>query len=296
MPSSRVSGGGRSCDMTQGTLYIVSTPIGNLADLSARALETLQGVSIVYAEDTRHSTTLLRHFGFRAVLRSLHEHNEARRIEEVLGRLGDGEGCALISDAGTPTVSDPGTRLVSAVADAGFRVEPIPGPSAVTAALAASGLPGGRFLFLGFAPRKGRERDAWMRQALESPDTVVVFEAPGRLSALLEAWASGSASDRRCVVCRELTKLHEEVRYGTVDSLRDYYTETTVRGEITVVLEGRDAEASGPTVDEAEALAVAGRMTSEGHTTQEISRRLRGEFGMTRNQAYELALRAAERK
>ena len=138
-PSPRVPGGGRSSHMTPGTLLIVSTPIGNLADLSSRALETLQGVSVVYAEDTRHSSTLLRHYGFKTALRSLHEHNEARRIDEVLERLAGGEDCALISDAGTPTVSDPGTRLVTAVADAGFRVVPIPGPSAVTAALAASG-------------------------------------------------------------------------------------------------------------------------------------------------------------
>ena len=282
--------------MTRATLFVVSTPIGNLADLSARALQTLENVPVVYAEDTRHSATLLRHFGFRTLLRSLHEHNEARRIEEVLERLGRGEACALISDAGTPTVSDPGTRLVSAVARAGFRVEPIPGPSAVTAALAASGLPAERFLFLGFAPRKGRDRKSWMEQALESPDTVIVFEAPGRLSGLLEDWIGGAAGDRQCVVCRELTKLHEEVRYGTVATLSDYYTEEEVRGEVTVVLEGRAAGASEDPVDEEQASAVAHQMAHAGRTTQEIARRLRGEFGMTRNRAYGLALRAAERK
>jgi 16S rRNA (cytidine1402-2'-O)-methyltransferase len=282
--------------MTPRTLYIVSTPIGNLADLSARALDTLEAVSVVYAEDTRHSATLLRHYGFQTALRSLHEHNEARRIDEVLERLSGGESCALISDAGTPTVSDPGTRLVAAVANAGHRVEPIPGPSAVTAALAASGLPGGRFLFLGFAPRKGRDRDLWMRQAVDSPDTVVVFEAPGRLGGLLDAWAAGEAVERRCVVCRELTKMHEEIRYGTVGSLRDYYREAHVRGEITVVLEGRPGGRAGLPIDEEAALSVANEMARGGQTTQEIARRLRGEFGMTRNQAYELALRAAERK
>ena len=282
--------------MTPGTLLIVSTPIGNLADLSARALETLECVSVVYAEDTRHSSTLLRHYGFKTALRSLHEHNEARRIDEVLERLAGGEDCALISDAGTPTVSDPGTRLVTAVAGAGFRVVPIPGPSAVTAALSASGLSAGRFLFLGFAPRKGKERDRWMQQALDSSNTVVVFEAPGRLEALLEAWVAGGAAERQCVVCRELTKLHEEVRHGTVDALRDYYSGGNVRGEITVVLEGRAPGALGEPIDEVEAMAVASQMTDEGRSTQEIARRLRGEFGMTRNQAYELALKAAERK
>jgi 16S rRNA (cytidine1402-2'-O)-methyltransferase len=279
-----------------GTLQVVSTPIGNLADLSSRALDSLEGASVVYAEDTRHSSTLLRHYGLRTELRSLHEHNEARRVEEVLERLESGERCVLISDAGTPTVSDPGTRLVAAVAEAGYRVEPIPGPSAVTAALAASGLSAARFLFLGFAPRKGRERDDWMEQAIGSFETVVVFEAPGRLAGLLDAWVDRGAGERRAVVCRELTKLHEEVRHGTVESLRDYYTGEDVRGEVTVVLEGRSPRDRTEPVDEEQARVVARELASAGRTTREIARRLRGEFGMTRNQAYELALRVADGK
>jgi 16S rRNA (cytidine1402-2'-O)-methyltransferase len=134
-----------------------------------------------------------------------------------------------------------------------------------------------------------------MEQTLGSPDTVVVFEAPGRLGSLLEEWAAGGAADRRCVVCRELTKLHEDVRHGTVAALRDYYVEE-VRGEVTVVLEGRAGAGPGETIDEEQAAVVADQMAQAGRTTQEISRRLRGEFGMTRNQAYELALRAAEKK
>ncbi len=282
--------------MTQGTLVLVSTPIGNLSDLSPRALSTLEGVSVLYAEDTRHSGTLLRHFGFRTPLRSLHEHNEASRVQEVLGRLAAGEDCALITDAGTPTVSDPGARVVAAVAEAGFRVEPIPGPSAVTAALAASGLQAGRFLFLGFAPRKGRERDEWMSQVLDSPDTVVVFEAPGRLVDLLRAWTERGSSERCCVVCRELTKLHEEVRHGTVAGHLEYYSVESVRGEVTIVLEGRAGNPARESVDEEQAAIIAERLVGEGRTTQEIAHRLRGEFGMTRNRAYELALRAAARK
>jgi len=282
--------------MAAGTLSVVSTPIGNLADLSPRALRTLEEAAVVYAEDTRHSATLLRHYGFRATLRSLHEHNEAARIEEVMGRLECGDRCVLISDAGTPTVSDPGARLVAAVAAGGHRIEPIPGPSAVTAALAASGMPAGRFLFLGFAPRKGRSRASWLRQALESPDTVVVFEAPGRLEGLLAEWTESGAGQRPCVVCRELTKLHEEVRHGTVEALRDYYSQDRVRGEITVVLHGRSGSEEEEPLDPQQALEVAFEMAAEGCTTQEIARRVRVEFGMTRNQAYELALRVAEEK
>jgi len=282
--------------MAMGTLSVVSTPIGNLADLSPRALRTLEEADVVYAEDTRHSATLLRHYGFHASLRSLHEHNEAARIEEVLQRLESGARCVLISDAGTPTVSDPGARLVAAVATEGHRIEPIPGPSAVTAALAASGMSAGRFLFLGFAPRKGRSRAAWTRQALESPDTVVVFEAPGRLEDLLTEWGEAGAGERPCVVCRELTKLHEEVRYGTVSALRDYYSQDRVRGEITVVLQGKMTSGDDEPLDPEQALEVATEMASQGCTTQEIARRVRVEFGMTRNQAYELALRVAEEK
>jgi 16S rRNA (cytidine1402-2'-O)-methyltransferase len=279
-----------------GTLSIVSTPIGNLGDLSTRALQTLENADVVYAEDTRHSATLLRHFGFKATLRSLHEHNEAARVEEILGRLNRGSRCVLISDAGTPTVSDPGSRLVQAVAREGHRIEPIPGPSAVTAALAASGMSAARFLFLGFAPRKGRLREAWMRQVLDSSDTVVVFEAPGRLTGLLAEWVEAGYADRPCVVCRELTKLHEEIRHGTVKTLVDYYSQGTVRGEITLVLGGRSSPERQDLCDPEQAARVAREMIAEGRTTQEIVRRMRAEFGMTRNEAYELALRVAEGK
>ena len=282
--------------MDTGTLSIVSTPIGNLADLSTRALQTLENADVVYAEDTRHSATLLRHYGFKAPLRSLYEHNEAARVEEILGRLSQGDRCVLISDAGTPTVSDPGSRLVGAVAREGHRIEPIPGPSAVTAALAASGMSAARFLFMGFAPRKGRLRSAWMNQTIESPDTVVVFEAPGRLTGLLTEWIAAGAADRPCVVCRELTKLHEEVRHGTVETLLDYYSQGRVRGEITLVLEGRSGPERSEAHDLDEAIRVAREMIAEGRGTQEIVRRVRVEFGMTRNEAYELALRVAEGK
>ncbi len=280
--------------MSQATLFVVSTPIGNLADLSGRARETLASVSALYAEDTRHSATLLRHFGFSTPLRSLHKHNEAARVAEVLARLEAGERCAVISDAGTPTVSDPGARLVAAVAGAGFRVEPIPGPSAVTAALSASGLPADRFLFQGFAPRKGADRDAWMDRVASSPDTVVVFEAPGRLAKLLEDWDALGMTHRSCVICRELSKLHEEIRYGTVAGHLDYYSEHEVRGEVTVVLEGNARAEPGEPVDQEQALAVAREMVEAGRTTQEVTRRLRGEFGMTRNEAYQLALKATD--
>ncbi len=281
--------------MEHGKLFVVSTPIGNLADLSPRALATLEAASVVYAEDTRRTGKLARHFGIGAPLRSLHEHNEARRVEEVVERLSAGQDCALVSDAGTPVVSDPGVRLVAAVAAAGFRVESVPGPSAVTASLAVSGLSGGRFLFLGFAPRSGRGRDLWMQEALRSPHTVVAFEAPTRLSALLREWVEGGAAERHCVVCRELTKLYEETVRGTVASLADYYSEGGVRGEVTLVLEAADVSAPPEGMDSHEAARLAETLAQQGSPTRDIARRLRREYGMTRNQAYEVALRAADR-
>lgn len=279
--------------MSHGTLYVVSTPIGNLADLSQRALAVLGAASVVYAEDTRHTRKLSQHYGIGAPLRSVHAGNEERRAEEIRSRLSAGDDCALVSDAGTPVVSDPGARLVAAVAEAGFRVISIPGPSAVTAALAVAGLPAGRFLFLGFAPRGGGDRVAWMDEALGSRHTVVAFEAPGRLARTLREWAERGASERRCVVCRELTKMHEEAERGTVAHLADYYSGVEVRGEVTLVLEGTGA----PTpigVDAEEAGRLAERLARSGCTTREIARRLREELGMARNEAYETALRAAD--
>ncbi len=283
---------GAATPMANGTLFLVSTPIGNLADLSRRALETLGAVTAVYAEDTRHTAKLLRHYGLKTPLRSLHEHNEVSRIEEVLGRLATGADLALVSDAGTPVVSDPGSRLVAAAMECGIRVEPIPGPSAVTAALSASGLEADRFLFLGFAPRRGRDREQWMSDAVESRHTVVAFESPNRLLSLLREWEERGAGARLCAVCRELTKLHEEVRRGTVSRLAEYYSGGDVRGEVTVVLEpGRsdqDSEAGGAA---AERRAV--EMAGSGLSAREIANRLQAECGLTRNRAYALALRVS---
>jgi 16S rRNA (cytidine1402-2'-O)-methyltransferase len=278
--------------MTEPALYLVGTPIGNLDDLSPRAAATLAEVDVVFAEDTRRTARLFARSGIRTPLRSLHAHNEAARAVEVVALIAGGGRCALVTDAGSPGVSDPGARVVRAVAEAGLPVRSVPGPSAVTAAVGLSGFDADRFLFLGFAPRKGPERRAWLEMAATQPTTVVAFEAPGRIGTLLRDWVELGIGERPCCVCRELTKLHEETRRGTVASLADYYAESETRGEITVVIAG---ETRGDAAGKERAWEVAEEMARGGSTTREIAVRLREELGLARNEAYEVALRAAER-
>jgi 16S rRNA (cytidine1402-2'-O)-methyltransferase len=247
-------------------------------------------VDVCYAEDTRHTGRMLARLGVDAPLRSLHAHNEAARVREIVDRVAGGERCALLSDAGTPAISDPGRTVVSAVHGAGFPVVPIPGPSAVTAALAASGLSADRFLFLGFAPRRGSSRRHWLGHATESPFTVVIFESPHRLVRLLEDLSEAGLGRRQCVVCRELTKLHEEILRGSVEELRARLGDQRLRGEVTVVLEGGEVEAETPP----EATERAAALAAAGEGAREIASRLRAEFDLARNEAYRCALAALQ--
>lgn len=224
----------------QGLLSIVATPIGNLGDTSPRARETLRSAEVIACEDTRRTGVLLHALGLTVPCVSLHAHNEAARLPELLTRLAAGAHIALVSDAGMPTVSDPGARLITAAHAGGIRVEAIPGPSAVTAAIAAAGAPADRFVFAGFVPRKAGERAALLDAADRAGWPVVAFESPQRLGALLAELAARDP-DRRVAVCRELSKLHEETRVGTAaDLVRDFGT-GPARGEITVVLWPRPA-------------------------------------------------------
>lgn len=276
------------------TLYVISTPIGNLGDLSPRAAETLAEVSRILAEDTRRTRPLLARLGLRTPLVSYHAHNEAARAEAVLGWLGDGEDIGLVSDAGTPLVSDPGQRLVEAVLAAGHEAVPIPGPSAILAALVASGLPSHRFSFFGFLPRKGAERKELLDRLTTSRETVVLFESPERLVSLLEALAEVSTPERRGVVGRELTKLHEEFVRGTLGELAGHFASVPPRGEITLVLEAAGEEGDSAGIDLAAASALAGALLDEGvspsRAAREVARRLR----ISRNQAYQVVQSRAE--
>jgi 16S rRNA (cytidine1402-2'-O)-methyltransferase len=270
---------------TAGALHIVSTPIGNLADISLRALAVLQQVATVYCEDTRQSRTLLSRYGIRTPMVALHEHNEARLVPVVIDRLKRGEAVALISDAGTPLVSDPGARLAEGVSDAGLRIVPVPGASATLAALVASGISPHPFTMLGFLPRKGGDRSDMVALAASLPHSVVLFEAAGRVADTLRDIAAASSGSRAAVVARELTKRFEEIRRGTLDELSAYYENTPPRGEIVIVLAG--VAPNRPTDDDLRAAAEAWR--AEGRRPREIVALLMDEHGASRNVAYRLA-------
>lgn len=271
-------------------LYVVATPIGNRDDVTARAVEVLRDADVVYAEDTRRTGRLLAAFGLDSPVRSLHAHNEAARTDEVLKRLGRGERCVLVSDAGTPAISDPGRRLVANARSAGHRIVPIPGPSAVIAALSVAGLTADRFAFEGFPPRSGAEREAWLARVAGASVTTVVFESARRVEALLADLEAAGLGDRTVVLCRELTKLHEEVRAARLPELRAYVATQDLRGEVTLVIEAGSGATAEPS--EVEVRVAARRLAGEGLTTRDIARRLQEELGVSRNAAYEAGLRA----
>ena len=230
-----------------GRLQVVATPIGNLADLSARAREALISADVIAAEDTRHTRVLLRAIGITKPLVSLHEHNESQRAPELLARLAAGETIALVSDAGTPLLSDPGSELVQRAARAGFEVHAIPGPSAITSALAVAGLPTDRFCFEGFLPSRERERRAALAALAHEPRTLVFFEAPHRILRTLADMAVEFGAERPAAVARELTKAHETTYRGTLQELlaRAQAEENFQRGEITLVVHGAAAPTAG---------------------------------------------------
>jgi len=274
--------------MPWGTLYIVATPLGHLGDLSARAGSTLTSVPVVAAEDTRRTRQLLSHLDAHPRLLSYHAHSEPGRLSAILEILQGGEDVALVSDAGTPGVSDPGAALVAAAHAAGAPVVPIPGGSAVTAAISASGLGGDRYLFLGFLPRKGAERRRLLEQAARSEWTVVLFEAPRRVVALLDDLAEFAGSSRQVVVARELTKLYEEVRPDTLEGHRAYWTGQEPRGEFTIVLAGSEPAADpAPEVDPTVAVR---ELLAQGLSPRAAAAEVAQRLGLSRNEAYRLVL------
>ena len=268
-----------------GRLFVVSTPIGNMGDFSFRAVEVLRGVALILAEDTRHSRHLLQRYEIAAPVESYHEHNEARMTPAVVRRLQQGADVALISDAGTPLLSDPGARLVRAVIEAGLPVVPIPGASALLAALVASGLDADRFTFFGFLPRKGRERTEALDTVATLRHTAVLYEAPGRVAATLADLAGLGAGEREVAVARELTKQFEEVRRGTVRELAAYYEGSPPRGEVVMVVAG--AQLVAPTEEGIRARAA--ELRASGATARDIAASLADELGVPRNVAYRIA-------
>ena len=271
-----------------GTLYVVATPLGNLDDLSPRAAATLIRVAAVAAEDTRHTKPLLAHVGSRAKLISFHAHSSDAALRRILHLLGSGKDVALVTDAGTPAVSDPGAVLVAAARERDVPVVTVPGPTAVAAALAVSGLGADRYLFLGFPPRKGAERRRLLETVARSEWTVVLFEAPPRVADLLEDLATACGAERRAVVARELTKLFEETRAGTLAELAGYYAEAPARGEVTVIVAGTGKPARAERADSPDPAIRARALLAQGMTRRDVADQVAAETGITRNTAYRL--------
>lgn len=281
-----------SCSVPDtGKLFVIATPIGNLEDLSPRAISTLRGVSAIFCEDTRVTGKLSARFGFGAPRFSCHEHNEAARVGELLERLSRGEDVAYVSDAGTPGVSDPGRRLVAAVARAGYEVRVVPGPSAAVAALAVSGLPGVPHLFLGFPPARRGPRRAFFERLRDRAETLVFFEAPHRLAASL-ADAAETLGERAAAVGRELTKIHEEVIRGSLGELARGFATGPVRGECVVVVEGAlpaEKSAGGPTDDEIDTELAS--LAARGLTARERAKAVARKTGAPSRDVYARILR-----
>jgi 16S rRNA (cytidine1402-2'-O)-methyltransferase len=273
--------------MPSGTLYVVATPIGNLEDVTLRALRILREVPHLYAEDTRHTRTLLARHGIAARPRSLHAHNEAARTAEVLALLAGGESVALVSDAGTPLLSDPGERLVAAAAAAGHCVSPLPGPSAALAALVASGLPALPFLCVGFPPRRASARLTAFAALATRAETLVLFESPRRIGATLAGLAAAFGGERRACLAREISKLHESFERGTLAELATRFA-GGARGELTLVVAGcaRPEEGDPLGLEVALREALAG-----GASARDAAREQAARYGVSRREAYLVALR-----
>ena len=264
-----------------GTLYLVATPIGNLEDMSPRAVRILREVRLIAAEDTRHTQKLLTHFDIHTQLTSYFEHNKLTKLDSILAALADGD-VALVSDAGTPAINDPGYELVRAALASGFDVSPIPGPSAPVAALAASGLATDSFLYLGYLPRKSSERKATLKQVADLPYTLIFLETPHRLIDSLKDLQI-VLGERQIALARELTKLHEEIWRGTINEAIDYFKEP--RGEFVLVIEGKMKEERQKWTEE-ELLRAIKKELADKKSAKEISSELAERSGWPKREVY----------
>ena len=269
-----------------GVLYVVATPIGNLEDITLRAVRILKEVELIAAEDTRHTQILLNHYDIHTALTSYHEHNERTKAQELVERLLRGENVALLCDAGTPAISDPGYRLVIEATRAGIRVVPLPGASAVAAVLSASGLPTDRFVFEGFLPAKKQERKAKLQALRNESRTLVFYEAPHRLMESLQDLKQ-VLGDREIVVAREISKVHEEFLRGTLSKIIAQLAEQTVKGEITLVVHGATKQSD---VAEEELEAEICQLAEGGMGVKAIAEFLSIRYHLSRRKIYQMAL------
>ncbi len=270
-----------------GILYIVATPIGNLADFTHRAIQTLKDVDLIAAEDTRHTRKLLQHYGIDTKTISYHEHNEQQRSEALLAKLKEGRSIAIVSDAGTPGINDPGFRLVSLAIDNNIQVISIPGPSALVTALVASGLPTDEFFFGGFLPARSGARRNHLIKLRDVPGTLIFYEAPHRLGASLKDSAEVLGS-RQAVVARELTKLHEEIRRGTLLELAQHYSLTEEpRGEIVLLIDRKRQEFEGnEALSRSDVASLVAKFESEGLDRRDALKKAARELRLSKSEAY----------
>ena len=268
------------------TLYLVATPIGNLKDISQRALQILDQVDLIAAEDTRQTGKLLKHYDIKTPMLSFHEHSKRSRLQHLLDHLDQGD-LALVSDAGTPLLNDPGYELVREAIAMGYKVSPIPGPSALISALVASGLPTENFLYLGYLPRRSSDRRRMVREVSDLPYTLVVFETPHRLLASLKDLLE-ELGDRELAIARELTKLHEEFFRGRISGALEYFTDTPPRGEITLVLAGSPTEEG--LWSEEELLEVIKERKAQNMHPAQIASQLAKESNWPRRKVYQLLI------
>jgi 16S rRNA (cytidine1402-2'-O)-methyltransferase len=275
-----------------GRLYIVPTPIGNLEDITLRALRILKEVDLIAAEDTRHTQHLLTHFGIDKPLTSYHDHNEREKAQALVERIKNGANLALVSDAGTPGIADPGFRLVSAAIRAGIKIVPLPGASALATALSASGLPTDRFLFEGFLPAKKQERKNKLQALYDCTATLVFYEAPHRLNDTLSDMQR-ILGERRIVIAREVSKVYEEFLRGRVSEVIYQLAGRDVKGEVTIVMHGSTGEAR---VTEEQLRSDIQRLISEGVGVKEISQLFGERYGLSKREVYRLTLAVKSRK
>jgi 16S rRNA (cytidine1402-2'-O)-methyltransferase len=275
-------------ELNSGILYIVGTPIGNLEDMTFRAVRILQAVDVIAAEDTRHTGKLLHHFQITTPQTSYHEHNQQRRIPELIEQLHQGKAIALVTDAGMPGISDPGYELVKACVEGGITVVPIPGPSAAITALSAAGLPTDKFVFEGFLPAKGQERKQRLEAIASESRTLILYEAPHRLRQSLQDLAAVLGENRQIVLARELTKLHEEFWRGSIGDAIAHYTSREPQGEFTLLIAGVSLEK--PQLSEATLKTELQNLLDQGLSRSEASRQLAQLTSLSRRHIYQLAL------
>jgi 16S rRNA (cytidine1402-2'-O)-methyltransferase len=272
-----------------GILYVVGTPIGNLEDMTFRAIRTLQSVDVIAAEDTRHTGKLLQHFEIKTPQVSYHEHNRRERLPELLSQLNEGKAIALVTDAGMPGISDPGYELVKACIDAGIQVVPIPGATAGITALSAAGLPTDRFVFEGFLPEKGKERQKRLESLQAELRTLILYESPHNLRVTLRDLANCLGNERTIVLARELTKLYEEFWRGTISEAIAHYTQVEPKGEFTLVVAGVPIE-DKPVLSDQELKVELQQIMAQGVSRSQASRQLAQLTQLPRRRLYELAL------